>query len=165
MILNISNGGISIEKQAKKLESELAVFFEPEIYADLLVLYCQSTEIGFSTENNLPLDFIKYSGQRLSELSEQYMEMYGEIVQCYFWTNYIKWIDWGEEIDLNKLLSLMNKNPKFIEPHIYIYPIFPSKKSEEMLRVIITKANRKTIRSEYVYSVAVSLLRKQQLYT
>lgn len=121
---------------------------------NLLVLYWQTTDYGFSTSLNLPKSFIVKAGNRLPELITEIKDKFGEVTEVEFWEKYIRWADLGEEFDVRECKNMLEKSPKYLEPAMFIYSSSGGQKLVGTAEIILTACRLDgTVRAKYVASV------------
>jgi hypothetical protein len=130
-----------------------------EAFLNLLVLYWQVTDYGFNSGHKLDLAFVHRSGQRLPEMLAFGLKEFGLRPEFTFWSNYIRWVDLGEEPDPEACRRSLREHPHYLEPAMYVFLVTEGEEAEaEALLLMEILRAKKTVRASYVLSVVESAL-------
>lgn len=124
------------------------------VLVNLIVLYWQATDFGFSTGHNLTADFVQRCSRRLEELLISQPKETEFSAEFMFWKKYIAWADLGEELLVEDCRRILRADPDYFEPAMYIFSVTEGREcaeeAETLLRICSSQA---TIRAQYVASV------------
>lgn len=128
--------------------------------ANLMVLCWQSLDPGVMAAGNTHPDFARGLAGRLSELLAASMDEKYRWGEVDFWGRYIRWADYGEDLDLDECLRFMARGDGYIEPAFHVLAITRGGRMVEQCRLLLARYDGMgTARARYVSSVINSLLR------
>ncbi|WOB26886.1 MULTISPECIES: hypothetical protein [Xanthomonas] len=127
-------------------------------YINLLVLYWQSTDYGFSSSNGLSPDFVRVAGNRLAEMLNGSLSNFYDEPEFQFWAKYIAWAELGEKFDIEECYGLMRRKLRYYEPAMFIYASTAGKQAvSEVAELLALVQSQQTIRDRYINSVVMGI--------
>src|ERR1700722_1603589 len=133
-----------------------------QAFVNLLVLYWQATDFGFSSHANLSREFIQRAGKRLRELQNVAKKMTA-VPEVRFWTKYIAWAEKGESFDLQECRRLLQEFPEYLEPAFVLFSRTAGAEAEvETQRLLQQCRETPTTRCRYIQSVISGVLKRRR---
>lgn len=153
-----------IERAADEYESALANDANDLVATvNLLVLYWQSTDYGFSLAHRLSQPFIANAGTRLAQLLNIARERFPECPEVLFWTRYIVWADRGDAFDVDECRVLLKRYPDYLEPAMALFSLSQGKEAADMAIELLNRCRAdNTTRSRDVSSVIEGVLKRRK---
>jgi hypothetical protein len=134
-----------------------------EAVLNLIVLYWQCTDYGFSTAHKLSATFIDHAARRLKELSDDASLRFGGAPQVAFWRSYIHWADFGEGITVDDCRNLLKKYPDYLEPAVFLFAATQGAEGESECQEILGKCEGLgTVRCQYLVSVIHGVIKRRR---
>lgn len=129
---------------------------------DLAVLYWQITDFGFWTARGLPKALVSTAGVRLDEVLRDADERFPGAPQVEFWRRYIAWADLGESLTVEECRRLMQQNPRYLEPAMFIFATSGGRDCDlEAHELLKAAKDRPTARNRYLASVVEGTLARR----
>ena len=152
-----------IEKAAIEYESALANDADDLVSTmNLMVLYWQSTDYGFSLAHQLLQPFIANAGTRLAELLKTAKQRFTERPEVRFWSKYIAWADLGDSFDPDECRALLDRYPDYLEPAMLLFSLSQGVEAEDIANDLLIRCRAdNTTRSRYVISVIEGVLKRK----
>ncbi|MCC8536221.1 hypothetical protein ACDH70_10265 [Xanthomonas axonopodis pv. poinsettiicola] len=127
-------------------------------FINLLVLYWQSTDYGFSSSAGLPASFVKFAGDRLAEILDSPPSNFSEDPEFQFWLKYIAWADLGDKFEIEECYGLMRRKSEYYEPAIFIYlTTVGEHAANEVEKLLLLVQRQCTARDRYIHSVVMGI--------
>jgi len=121
---------------------------------NLVVLYWQVTDFGFSTFHRFPSEFVATAGRRLQELLGDEMCEFSSAPEFVFWKKYIEWADVGGRLEVTECLRLMRLKPGYLEPVMFVFSASNGAELVSEAEALLARSiEAGTIRGNYVASV------------
>ena len=145
----------NIEAAAVEYEAALIDDFSNlPMTVNLLVLYWQATDYGFSLANRLPKEFMAKSGTRLAQLIEGAKQRFPGRPEAFFWTKYIAWADLGDAFEAGECRALLEEYPDYLEPAMLLFSLTRGVEAVGAAKELLNRCHEDgTTRSRYVASV------------
>lgn len=129
-------------------------------YINLLVLYWQMSEYGFSAANGLDRRLVAGAGERRSAMLRQPPGWVSETAPYRFWSRYIRWADFGEPFEVEECIDWLKKVPGYSEPAFFVFSASAGRRfGDEAAALSWRIQSDPTIRAKYVRSVIESVRR------
>ena len=129
---------------------------------NLIVLYWQSTDYGFSVSRSLPASFVERASARLHILLNNGDRQNLFRADFLFWRRYIGWADLGEAFDLDECRRIMRSDRNYLEPAMFIFSVSEGEECLEQAKILLEQCvSEGTIRSKYVESVIKGLMKRR----
>ena len=129
---------------------------------NLIVLYWQSTDYGFSSAMGLSSGFVDTAGNRFLELLDYANKRFPWNHEVLFWSKYIAWTDLGEDLDVLSIRAIVEKHPTYNEPFMVLFFISDGSEFEREAVMLLNECLEiGTIRCKYVISVINGVLKRK----
>lgn len=136
---------------------ELALQVSPtdlQAMINLIVLYWESSEMGFYAAHHLPDEFVLRAGGRYRELLDQARWQFPGEPAVEFWRRYIASIEQGVEFSANDARAMRDDNPDYLEPELILYQGEEDGDRARSAKTLIERCRSEgTVRAHYVKAV------------
>jgi len=147
-----------IEAAASYEQVDLSERLPGDAIANLMALYWQATDFGYSSAYALPRSFVAHAGDRLEQLLAVEYSMNRQ-PEPFFWKRYVRWIEYGESLSVEDCQQLMTMHSDYVEPAFHAYSLSGGAVCGELVGALVTRCKKVgTIRAEYVVSVIESTM-------
>lgn len=157
-----SDGEGAVEKAASLYEEALVSGeCAPEAFLNLLILYWQATDYGFSTARALRSEFVAKAGKRIPGLLRNAAEALPGNSEVRFWQRYIPWADLGDEFSVEECERFLHEDPRNLVPAMYLYSQSEGKKWQDEARELLRRCSSDAShRSKYITSVLQGVMKR-----
>ncbi|WNG49632.1 hypothetical protein F0U60_40075 [Archangium minus] len=125
-----------------------------ELFLNLVILYWQATDFGFSTHHRLGPGFVATAGKRFPSLLREAGRAYPGSTEVRFWQKYIPWADLGEYFAPEDCRKLLLEDPSVLVPVVYLFNEREGREYREKAVELLQRCwEDGTTRSRYVASV------------
>lgn len=161
------NDAIRLDREGK-IEAAAAAYealissgdFSNTELVNLIVIYWQSTDYGFSLGKGLSSDFMAHAGERLNSFFRRIDKDRFPDASVAFWRRYIAWADYGSELTNQYCYQLLRLNPQYLEPAMYIFSSTNGQECRpEAVKLLAQCAMESTTRSKYIESVLLAVMK------
>lgn len=126
---------------------------------NLIVLYWESSSMGFYAAHHLPDAFVDQANRRYRELIPQALRKFPEEPALSFWARYIACIDEGMEFSDNDALAMRNKHTDCLEPEILI---LQDGQTSPAAQTLLDRCRMEgTVRAKYVAAVLEGIMKRR----
>ncbi|MCC4616713.1 hypothetical protein LL972_12010 [Xanthomonas campestris pv. asclepiadis] len=130
-------------------------------FINLLVLYWQSTDYGFSLSSRLPASFVLVAGNRLAEMLGDMPSNFSGEPEFNFWVKYIAWADLGGHFEVEECYEMMRRKSGYYEPAMFIYAATAGEQAvSEVDKLLELVRSQSTARERYIYSVVMGVKKR-----